>query len=449
MSRPLDRTTSASSASASVFAAHESDITRGAGGFLPAGAQSPGSRARATNSSIGSGKPFSSTRADRVELEVVGGADRVDHGGRNHHLAAERSGDDAVREVDVGAEVVPVAVDGAAVVDADAGLRPLLEQRQEADRPLRQRHRVGRHDHHLVADRLHDQRLRGERRLDRLDEPLDQVERLLVALLLGVADEPGQVDEAEGHLHAAHLPHAAEVDLHVADHVLLDVEAQVALVDVLHQRRGQRQQVPGQALHLLRHLERIDPLADQRLMHVEVEQPHLGLGDLANRLRVHADQLQQRDEREPGAEDGGHAVDRVDVLLVEGPLERGRRAQQGHHPLDQLLLEAGAGGGLGAADRALPGPGDQVLDVAEREPAVADGGAQLIERVAALAHSRHDPRLRRGRRGPAPAADRDHPRRGPALERRRRDAGDPSRLAERDHVLSHWQILGLSGGPNV
>ena len=197
-------------------------------------------------------------------------------------------------EVDVGAEVVAVAVDGAAVVDADPRLRALLEQGQEADRPLGQGHRVGRDDHHLVADRLHDQRLGRQRRLDRLDEALDQVERLLVALLLGVAGEAGQVDEAERHLHPAHLPHAAEVGLHVADDVLLDVEAQVALVDVLHQRRGQRQQVAGQALHLLRHLERVDPLADQRLVDVEVEQPHLGLGDLADRLRVDADQLQQR-----------------------------------------------------------------------------------------------------------------------------------------------------------
>ena len=103
-------------------------------------------------------------------------------------------------------------------------------------------------------------------------------------------------------MHPAHLPQPAEVGLHVADDVLLDVEAQVALVDVLHQRRGQRQQVARQALHLLRHLERVDPLADQRLVDVEVEEPHLGLGDLADRLRVDADELQQGDEREAGLE---------------------------------------------------------------------------------------------------------------------------------------------------
>ena len=53
-------------------------------------------------------------------------------------------------------------------------------------------------------------------------------------------------------------------------------------------------------------------------------------------------------------------------------------------------------GGLGAVDRALAAAGQQVLDVAEREPAVADRAAQLLERVAALAHPRDDPRLRRG-----------------------------------------------------
>ena len=49
--------------------------------------------------------------------------------------------------------------------------------------------------------------------------------RLLVALLLRVASEPGQVDEAERHLHPAELALAAELGLHVPDDVLLDVEA--------------------------------------------------------------------------------------------------------------------------------------------------------------------------------------------------------------------------------
>src|SRR5262245_3260184 len=74
--------------------------------------------------------------ADRVELQVFGLADRVRHGGGDEHLAAERAGDHAVGEVDVGPEVVAVAVDGAAVMDADARLRALLKERQETYGPL-------------------------------------------------------------------------------------------------------------------------------------------------------------------------------------------------------------------------------------------------------------------------------------------------------------------------
>ena len=84
----------------------------------------------------------------------------------------------------------------------------------------------------------------------------------------------------------------------------------------------------GEPLHLLGHLERVDPLADQRLVDVEVEEADLGLGDLADRLGVDADELQQRDEREAGLEDLRHLLDRLDVLLAERALERRRRAEQ-------------------------------------------------------------------------------------------------------------------------
>ena len=150
-----------------------------------------------------------------------------------------------------------------------------------------------------------------------------------------------------------------EVDLHVADDVLLDVEAQVALVDVLHERRRQRQQLARQPLHLPRHLERVDALADQRLVHVEVKEADLGLGDLADRLGVDADELQQRDERKAGLEHLRHLLDRLDVLLAERSLERRRRAEQGHEALDQLLLEPRPLGGLGARDRPLAVPGSR------------------------------------------------------------------------------------------
>ena len=40
------------------------------------------------------------------------------------------------------------------------------------------------------------------------------------------------------------------------------------------------------------------PVAHQRLVDVEVEQPHLGVGDLRHRLPVDAHQLQERRQRE-------------------------------------------------------------------------------------------------------------------------------------------------------
>ena len=97
----------------------------------------------------------------------------------------------------------------------------------------------------------------------------------------------------------------------------------------------------------------------------------------------------------------------------------------------------GPRGRLGQVDRRLAAAGQQVLDVAEGEPPVADRPAQLLERVAALAHPRHHPGLGRGGRRPAVVADRDHLRLRPALQRRRRDPRDPGGLAERDRSLGH------------
>ena len=155
---------------------------------------------------------------------------------------------------------------------------------------------------------------RRQRRLDRLDEVLDHVERLHVPLLLGVAGEAGEVDEAEGDRDLAELDFGrvgAELGLHVADHVLLEEEAQVAGVQVLGQRRRQRQDVGGEVAHLLRHLQLRHAVADQRFVDVEVEEPHLGVGDPPHRLHVDADQLQEGDEREAGGEHPGAVAQRL------------------------------------------------------------------------------------------------------------------------------------------
>src|SRR3712207_7654459 len=55
---------------------------------------------------------------------------------------------------------------------------------------------------------------------------------------------------------AAEIEVAARVGLEVADDVLLDEVLQVALVQVVHDRRRERQQVAREPLHLLGHLDR-------------------------------------------------------------------------------------------------------------------------------------------------------------------------------------------------
>ena len=358
----------------------------------------------------------------------------------DQHLASLGAADDAVGEVDVGAEVVAVAIDGLRVVDADAWLRPLGEATEQLHRPLGQRARVRRDDHHLVADRLHDRRLGRQRRLDRFDEVLDHVERLQVTLLLGVAGEAGEVDEAERHRDLAERAcRGTQLALHVADHVLLEEEAQVAGVQVLGQRRRQRQDVGGQLAHLLGHLQLRHAVADHRFVHVEVEEPHLGVGDPAQRLHVDADQLQEGDQREAGGEHPGAVAQRLDVLRAEHPLAAEGRAEDDQDALDQLRLEAGLARHL--LDRHLLfGPRKEFLGEAEGEPALAARPLQVLERVAALAHARNDTGLGRGGGRPAPPPHRHDLFLRPALQRARRDPGPARGLAQRyAFFCGHWR----------
>ena len=67
----------------------------------------------------------------------------------------------------------------------------------------------------------------------------------------------------------------------------------------------------GEALHLLGHLQARDAVAHQRLVDVEVEQPHLGVGDLRERLAVDADELQERDQREAGGQHRGRVAQQL------------------------------------------------------------------------------------------------------------------------------------------
>ena len=231
---------------------------------------------------------------------------------------------------------------------------------------------------------------------------------------------------------------ASELGLHVADHVLLDEEAQVAVVQVLGQRRRQRQDVGGELAHLLRHLQLRHRVADQRLVHVEVEEADLGVGDPPHRLGVDADQLQEGDEREAGGEHAGAVAQRRRVLGAE----RRARRSVGVPRMTRIRSTSSGSSPVSAATSStrqpLARPGrEELLGEAEGEPALAPGLLQVLQRVAALAHPRHHPRLRRRRRGPAAAPHRHDLLFGPAFQRAGRHPRAPRRLAEGDPLVGH------------
>ncbi len=207
---------------------------------------SSSSRWRATKISVDSLNPLSRTSAIRSNSRLATGV--LDHRPGDEHLPAGGPRRDPGGDVDVAPVVVAVAVQRVAVVDPDPRQRALGLQPLEADRPVGQRRRVRADDHHLVADRLDHPGLVGQRDLDRLDEPLDRVDGLQLALLLGQPRVAGEVGERDRDPHPAEIDRlAVEIGLHVADHVLLDEVLQVALMDLVHHRRGQRQQLAGTA----------------------------------------------------------------------------------------------------------------------------------------------------------------------------------------------------------
>jgi len=242
----------------------------------------------------------------------------------------------------------------------------------------------------------------GQGALHALHETLHVRERLLLALLLGEARVPGQVAEGDGHAHAAEVA-ALQVDLHVPDHVLLHEVLEEALVDVVHDRRGQRQQVPGQGLHLLGHLQAGHPLAHQGLVHVDVEQADLGVSDLREGLPVDPRELEEGDQREARPEHRRDVLKRLHVFVAQR-LQGGRRqAAGGPEALDQRGLEAGGLGGVLEAVGPLA-PREGVLDEAVGEPPLVARLPQARQRVAASTQTSDDPGVGDRRRAPAALA---------------------------------------------
>ena len=187
-----------------------------------------------------------------------------------------------------------------------------------------------------------------------------------------------------------------------------------------------------------------DALAHHRLVDEEVEEPDLGLGDLPQRLRIDPDQLEQRDQRE--ARCGGSPAicsQHLDVLVADPIGHRHRRAEQAHDPLDQLLLEPDRLRRLGSRVQARSPAGTRSSTEPNASRPSRTALADLAQRVAALPHPRDDARLRRGRRRPAPAADRQDRAAWPSASGSTRDPGAPRGLADRDRRSgsSHPSLL--------
>jgi hypothetical protein len=215
--------------------------------------------------------------------------------------------------------------------------------------------------------------------------------------------------------------------------VLLDEVLQRALVETVHDRRGEGPQLGGQLLHGLGDLESRPAVADQRLVDVEMEELDLGVGDLGHRLPVHARDLEEGDEREAGIEDGGHVAEQLDVLVAQLVERGGGLAGGGPDPFDQRGLEPDLVGDLFQRAGRLVG-GEHVLDVAVREPSRPRRALDLGERVAAGAQPGDEPGVRDRRRRPLAVVERHHALADPAPERVGGDVDPPRHLGERQLV---------------
>ena len=92
-------------------------------------------------------------------------------------------------------------------------------------------------------------------------------------------------------------------------------------------------------------------------MHVEVEEADLGVRHLRERLPVDAHELQQRDEREAGAQHRGEVAQQLEVVVGDPPHRVGVEAHREEEPLDQRGLEPGRRRPPRRACACAPAPG--------------------------------------------------------------------------------------------
>ena len=157
-----------------------------------------------------------------------------------------------------------------------------------------------------------------------------------------------------------------------------------------------------------------DAVAHQRLVDVEVEEPHLGVGDLRQRLAVDAHELQEGDEREAGARARRRRSAAAQVVV--GELVARRRGKPDRRSGSARSAPARGPISVAPPPRAvcsLRGRREQVLDVARRRAGrrpwpAGSPRASARARAGARRSARGRPRpasSRRGRRGaPRPSA---------------------------------------------
>ncbi len=126
--------------------------------------------------------------------------------------------------------------------------------------------------------------------------------------------------------------------------VLIDVVHQHAPMQLLKQRRRKRQQSLRHSQHRGRHLLRGPAGSHQRLVQVQVHEPHLRVRNLADRLSVNPNHLRQCLSRKARGDRGGDVLEHAHDGLVE-PLAY-REANRRGNLIDNLSVESGAASGL-------------------------------------------------------------------------------------------------------
>jgi len=138
----------------------------------------------------------------------------------------------------------------------------------------------------------------------------------------------------------------------VKGEILPDRTAQCLPVEVGECRLDQRHEVVDSLRRELRELVSLDATRPKLLVHMEVEQPGLGLGDTRHGIAVDAHQLQDRPLREADVESELEGAQSRHVLVVADTalVEDARRFPESAH--DGWLELVHSSGGLERVDRA-------------------------------------------------------------------------------------------------